>query len=59
MVAEILLRSDDTVAQPAELFRQGDRTMIAIYPNGDFPTLEIPLGEFLGAIGKGLERLGW
>jgi hypothetical protein len=59
MVAEILARSEDTVAQPAEIFRRGDQLMIALYPSDDAPTLEVPLGEFLAAIGKGLERLGW
>jgi len=59
LVAEILLRSEASVDQPAEVFRSDGRVMLALYPRGDGDPWEFPLADFVEAIGRAMARLGY
>jgi hypothetical protein len=56
-VAEFHVRRGGTIEIPAELFRVGDRTWIALYSRAEGVAWEYPLDEFTQAIAEGIQLL--
>jgi hypothetical protein len=57
-VAELQIQHESTVDQPVEIFRVAGKLMIALYVSPERPPIELPLGEFLEAVGKSIDELG-
>ncbi|HEU5205909.1 MAG TPA: hypothetical protein VFU17_16590 [Candidatus Limnocylindrales bacterium] len=58
VVAELQIHHESTVDQPVEIFRVDGKLMIALYVSPERHPIELPLGEFLEAVGKSIDELG-